>query len=62
LEVFQSKLVLKLVWPYSVWPLLTGGHYSEVAVNTGLTVVILGAGVTFDWLFFDNSKLIDFDC
>jgi hypothetical protein len=20
-----------------------------------------GAGVTFDWLFFDNSKLIDFD-
>jgi hypothetical protein len=21
-----------------------------------------GAGVTFDWLFFDNSKLIDFDC
>ncbi len=21
-----------------------------------------GAGATFDWLFFDNSKLIDFDC
>jgi hypothetical protein len=26
-----------------------------------LTGVTLGAGVTFDWLFFDNSKLIDFD-
>ncbi len=22
---------------------------------------LTGAGVTFDWLFFDNSKLIDFD-
>jgi hypothetical protein len=22
----------------------------------------LGAGATFDWTFFDNSKLIDFDC
>jgi hypothetical protein len=21
-----------------------------------------GAGATFDWLFFDNSKLINFDC
>jgi hypothetical protein len=21
-----------------------------------------GAGATFDWTFFDNSKLIDFDC
>ncbi len=21
----------------------------------------MGAGVTFNWLFFDNSKLIDFD-
>ena len=21
-----------------------------------------GAGATFDWLFFDNSKLTDFDC
>ncbi len=30
-EGFQSKLV---------WPQLTGGHYSEVAVNTGLTVII----------------------
>jgi hypothetical protein len=24
--------------------------------------VFVGAGNTFDWLFFDNSKLIDFDC
>ncbi len=22
---------------------------------------ITGAGATFDWLFFDNSKLIDFN-
>ncbi len=26
-----------------------------------LREVIMGAGFTFDWLFFDNSKLIDFD-
>jgi hypothetical protein len=39
LEVFQSKLVLELVWPDLVWPLLTGGRYSEVAVSTGLTVL-----------------------
>jgi hypothetical protein len=38
LKVFQSKLVLKLIWPDFVWPLLTGGRYSEVAVSTGLTV------------------------
>ncbi len=39
LEVFQSKLFLKLVWPDLFWPLLTDGHYSEVVVNTGLTVL-----------------------
>ena len=39
-EVSQSKLVSKLAWPDFVWPLFTGGHYSEVAVNTGLTVII----------------------
>jgi hypothetical protein len=37
-EGFQSKLVSKLEWPDFVRPLLTGGRYSEVAVNTGLTV------------------------
>jgi hypothetical protein len=31
-------LVLKVAWPDLGWPLLTGGRYSEVAVNTGLTV------------------------
>jgi hypothetical protein len=36
-EGFQSKLVSKLAWPDFVRPLLTGGRYSEVAVNTGLT-------------------------
>ncbi len=35
---FQSKLLLKLVWLELFWWLLTGGRYSEVAVNTGLTV------------------------
>jgi hypothetical protein len=39
LEVFQSKLVLELVWPDLAWPLLTGGRYLEMAVSTGLTVV-----------------------
>ncbi len=24
--------------------------------------LVRGAGATFDWLFFDNSKLTDFDC
>ena len=38
MEVFQSKLVLKIVWPGFVWLLLTGGHYTEVIVNTGLAV------------------------
>jgi hypothetical protein len=32
-------LVLKVAWPDLGWPLLTGGRYSEVAVNTGLTVL-----------------------
>jgi hypothetical protein len=27
-----------------------------------LRALALGAGATFDWLFFDNSKLTDFDC
>jgi hypothetical protein len=38
LEVFQSKMFLKLIWPDIVRPLLTGGHYLEVTVYTGLTV------------------------
>jgi hypothetical protein len=42
LQVFQSKLVLKVAWPDLGWPLLTGGRYSEVAVNTGLTVYRYG--------------------
>ncbi len=37
--------VLKLVWPDFVWPLLTGGHYSEVVVNTGLIVYVCGAKI-----------------
>ncbi len=37
-EGFQSKLVSKLARPDFVRPLMTGGRYSEVAVNTGLTV------------------------
>jgi hypothetical protein len=40
LEVFQSKLVLELVWLDLVWPLLTGGRYSEVGISTGLTVFV----------------------
>jgi hypothetical protein len=38
-KVFHSKLVSKLAWSDLVWPLLTGGHCSEVATNTGLTVL-----------------------
>jgi hypothetical protein len=38
-ESFQSKLVSKLAWPDFVQPLLTGGHYSEVAINKGLSVI-----------------------
>jgi hypothetical protein len=36
-----SRLKLQLVWDVwgSGWPLLTGGRCSEVAVNTGLTVL-----------------------
>jgi hypothetical protein len=34
-EGFQSKLVSKLAWPDFVRPLLTGGGYSEVAINAG---------------------------
>jgi hypothetical protein len=37
-EGFQSKLVSRLACPDFVRPLLTGGHYSEVVINTGLTV------------------------
>jgi hypothetical protein len=40
LEVPPIKLVL--IWDVwgSGWPLLTGGRYSEVVFNTGLTVLI----------------------
>jgi hypothetical protein len=40
LEVFQSKLLLNLIWLGLGWPLLAGGRCLEVAVNTGLTVFI----------------------
>jgi hypothetical protein len=38
-EAFQSKLLLYLIWPGLGWPLLACGRCSEVAVNTGLTVI-----------------------
>jgi hypothetical protein len=37
-EVFQWKLLCNLVKQALGRPLLTGGRYSEVVVNTGLTV------------------------
>jgi hypothetical protein len=37
----------------SDWPLLTGGHYSEVVVRTGLTV-IPKPSLTFKKLVFKN--------
>ena len=40
LEVFQSKLLLKLVWLDLGWPLLTGRHCSEVVASTFLTVYL----------------------
>ncbi len=52
MEVFQKKLVLKLVWPDFVWPLLTGGRYSEVAVSTGLTVP------TLQWVLLKANSII----
>jgi hypothetical protein len=36
----------------SDWPLLTGGRYPEVAVRSGLTVVIIGIGILVLVLFF----------
>jgi hypothetical protein len=35
---FSIKIGIKKAWPDLGWPLLTGGRYLEVAVNTGLTV------------------------
>jgi hypothetical protein len=49
LDVFQSKLVFELGWP-----LLTGGHYSEVAINTGLTVQLNSVVLNLD---ITNSRL-----
>ena len=56
-EGFQSKLVPKLAWPDLVLPLLTSGHCSEVAVNTGLTVARIKESkknwrIFYDRLFF----------
>jgi hypothetical protein len=34
------KLRFKLAFLVSNWPLLTGGRYSQVVVNSGLTVYI----------------------
>jgi len=36
--LFNENYNLKLVLPGLGWPLLTGGHCSEVVFNTGLTV------------------------
>ncbi len=33
----------------------------QIEIIVFIMVNHLGAGATFDWLFFDNSKLIDFD-
>jgi len=62
LEGFQSTLLLNLIWPALGWPLLAGGHCSEVAVYTGLTVFHLKfscASTTFyeDMSFHDISFL-----
>jgi hypothetical protein len=40
-KVFQSKLLLNLVWPNLGLPLLEGGRCSKVIVNIGLTVFSL---------------------
>jgi hypothetical protein len=34
----QRSVGFRLAGRAADWPLLTGGHYSEVAVRTGLTV------------------------
>jgi hypothetical protein len=49
---FQSKLVSKLAWLDFVRPLLTGGRYSELVVNTGLTGF---------WVIWDLVNLGQFD-
>jgi len=40
-QSYEVYLVLKLLGWDLEWSLLTGGHYSEVVVNTDLTVILL---------------------
>ncbi len=44
--VQRSHLMLKLLGRVLEWSLLTGGRYSEVVVNTGLTVPVFDAAFT----------------
>ncbi len=46
---FTMQFFEFICWIYS---------WLKILIRTNLK----GAGATFDWLFFDNSKLTDFDC
>jgi hypothetical protein len=37
LEVFQSKVLLNLIWPGLGWPLLAGGRCLEVAIKRSVS-------------------------
>ena len=41
LEVFQSKVLLNLIWPGLGWPLLAGGRCLQVAIHVFVFSIFL---------------------
>jgi len=53
LKLHQHSLVISIKKSF--------GHKFDFLIKL-IEPKYMGAGATFDWLFFDNSKLTDFDC
>jgi hypothetical protein len=45
---FSIKIDTKIIWLDLVWSLLTGDHYSEVAVNIGLDLCTIMYKVAYE--------------
>jgi hypothetical protein len=50
----ESAVTESLIYNNNFW------YFLDIKTKV-LNEIYSGAGATFDWLFFDNSKLIDFD-
>jgi hypothetical protein len=67
---FNKKSTVKLMFPSinvsGSWCKIFSRGCDKKSLNLSILFdfpigVSLGAGATFDWLFFDNSKVVNFD-